>query len=107
MSYRRAKQDDKAKQLLDRVNPDLKVEGSPRLYFNRTLFYKGLKKPDELLAAASNDIERTTLAYGIGNYYLVGGDRQKAREYMEQAVGTGAWVGLAFIAAEKDLQQLR
>jgi tetratricopeptide (TPR) repeat protein len=107
MSYRRGKQDDKAKQLLDRVTPDLKIEGSPRLYFNRTLFYKGLKNPDELLAAAATDIERTTLAYGIGNYYLAAGDKQKAREYMEKAVGTSAWVGLAFIAAEKDLQQLR
>lgn len=107
MSYRRGKQDEKAKQLLERVTPDLKVEGSPRLYFNRTLFYKGLKNPDELLAAAATDIERTTLAYGIGNYYLLGGDKQKAREHMEKAVGTSAWVGLAFIAAEKDLQRIR
>lgn len=107
MSYRRGKQDEKAKALLDRVTPELKIEGSARLYFNRTLFYKGLKTPDELLAAATTDIERTTLSYGIGNYYWLAGDTQKAREYMQRAVSTTAWVGLAFIAAEKDLARLR
>jgi len=94
MSYRRATQDEKAKQLLARVTPDLKIEGNPRLYFNRTLFYKGLKKEAELLAGTPSDIELTTLCYGIGNFHLVNGDKQKAREYMEKAVGTTAWVGL-------------
>jgi tetratricopeptide (TPR) repeat protein len=107
MSYRRGKQDEKAQRLLERVTPDLKIEGNPRLYFNRTLFYKGLKTEDELLAGASSDIERTTLAYGIGNFHLLKGDKKKAREYMEKAVSTSAWVGLAFIAAEKDLAGLR
>lgn len=107
MSHRRGKQDEKAKTLLERVTPDLKIEGNPRLYFNRTLFYKGLRKEDELLAGTPSDIELTTLCYGIGNFHLVNGDKQKAREYMEKAVGTTAWVGLAFIAAEKDLAQLR
>lgn len=107
MSYRRGKQDEKAKQLLARVTPELKIEGNPRLYFNRTLFYKGLKTEDELMAGAASDIERPTLAYGIGNFHLVNGDKKKAREHMEKAVGTTAWVGLAFIAAEKDLSQLR
>jgi hypothetical protein len=107
MAYRRGKQDENAKQLLDRVTPELKIEGSARLYFNRVLFYKGLKTPDELLAAAATDIERTTLAYGIGNYYLLAGDKEKARDYMQRAISTSAWVGLAFIAAEKDLARLR
>ncbi len=106
MSYRRGKQDEKAKALLARVTPDLKIEGNPRLYFNRTLFYKGLKTEDELLAAAASDVERTTLSYGIGNFHLVNGDRKKARESMEKSVGTTAWVALAFIAAERDLLRL-
>lgn len=107
MSYRRGKQDEKARRLLELVQPDLKIEGNPRLYFNRTLFYKGLKKEAELLAGTPSDIELTTLCYGIGNFHLVNGDKKKASEYMEKAVGTTAWVGLAFIAAEKDLAQMR
>lgn len=106
-SYRRGKQDEKAQKLLARVTPELKIEGNPRLYFNRTLFYKGLKTEDELLAGASSDLERTTLLYGMASFHLANGDARKAREYMEKAVGTTAWVGLAFIAAERDLQQLR
>ncbi len=107
MSYRRGKQDEKAKALLARVTPELKIEGNPRLYFNRTLFYKGLKTEDELLAGATSDVERTTLAYGIGNFHLLSGDKKKARESMERALDTTAWVALAFIAAERDLLQLR
>jgi tetratricopeptide (TPR) repeat protein len=107
MSYRRGKQDEKAKLLLERVTPDLKIEGNPRLYFNRLLFYKGLKKEDEIVAAAGSDIERTTLLYGIGNFHLYSGDKARARSSFERAVATEAWNGLAFIAAENDLKQLR
>jgi tetratricopeptide (TPR) repeat protein len=107
MSYRRGGQDEKARLLLDRVTPDLKVEGNPRLYLNRLLFYKGLKTEAELLAGTLSDVERTTLRYGIGNFNLYGGDQAGARAAFETAVGTSAWSALAFIAAENDLAPLR
>ena len=44
MSLRRARKDAEAAKLLERVTPDLKIEGNAQLYFNRLLFYKGLKK---------------------------------------------------------------
>jgi len=107
MSYRRGKQDEKAKTLLDRVTPDLKIEGNPRLYFNRLLFYKGLKQEADLLAGSPSDIELTTLRYGIGSFYFCNGDRAAARAQFEKAVATTAWPALAFIAAENDLRQMR
>jgi tetratricopeptide (TPR) repeat protein len=107
MSYRRGQQEEKAQRLLERVTPDLKIEGNPRLYFNRLLFYKGLKTEAELLAGTPSDVELTTLLYGIGNFHLYGGDKARARASFERAVGTSAWSALAFIAAENDLAQLR
>jgi tetratricopeptide (TPR) repeat protein len=107
MSYRRGGQADKARALLARVTPDLKVEGNPRLYFQRLLFYKGLRREQELLAGSPSDVERTTLLYGIGNFHLYGGDPVRARAAFEQAVGTSAWNALAFIAAENELTRLR
>jgi tetratricopeptide (TPR) repeat protein len=107
MSYRRGKQDEKAKQLLERVTPDLEIEGNPRLYFNRVLFYKGLKTEEDLMKTAGSDIERTTLQYGIGNFRLCAGDEARARRAFADAVTTSAWNGLAFIAAENELARLR
>jgi tetratricopeptide (TPR) repeat protein len=107
MSYRRGGQVEKARELLERVTPDLKIEGNPRLYFNRLLFYKGLRTEDELLAGSPSDVERTTLLYGIGNFHLYGGDKARARSAFEKAVSTSAWNALAFIAAENDLRQWR
>jgi len=107
MAYRRGGQQDKARALLARVTPELKVEGNPRLYLNRLLFYKGLRTEEELTAGAASDVERTTLLYGIGNFHLYGGDRDRARAAWEKAVDSTAWNALAFIAAENDLKSLR
>jgi tetratricopeptide (TPR) repeat protein len=107
MSYRRGKQDQKAQELLARVTPDLKIEGNARLYLNRLLFYKGLKTEEDLMKLAGVDIERTTLLYGIGNFRLCAGDQARARRAFNEALSTSAWNGLAFIASENELQQLR
>jgi tetratricopeptide (TPR) repeat protein len=104
MSYRRGGNAEKARALLGRVTPDLKIEGNPRLYYQRVLFYKGLRTEEDLLAGSPSDVERTTLLYGIGNFHLYGGDKARA---FEKAVGTTAWNALAFMASENDLRQLR
>src|SRR5262249_17845692 len=68
MSLRRAKKDKEAAELLARVTPDLKIEGNTQIYFNRTLFYKGLKKEADLFAGSLEDIQLATLSYGVGNW---------------------------------------
>lgn len=107
MSLRRAKQDKQAAALLERVTPDLKIEGSAQLYFNRLLFYKGLKMESELVAAKLEDIQLSTLSYGIGNFHLYNGRPKEAKPYFEKAVSTTAWPALAFIVGEVDLKRLR
>jgi tetratricopeptide (TPR) repeat protein len=107
MSYRRGKEDAKAAALLARVTPDMKVEGNARLYLNRLLFYKELKTEAELLSGELNDIEKTTLSYGAGNFHFYNGRQADANRLFTQAVSTTAWPALAFIAAENDLRQLR
>ena len=103
MSYGRAGRADKARAVLDRVTPDLEIEGNTRLYFNRMLFYKGLKTEAALFEGQLSELERATLAFGVGNWHLVNGDAGKARPYFEQVVSTSAWPALAFIAAEREL----
>jgi tetratricopeptide (TPR) repeat protein len=106
MSLRRAGKDADAAALLARISSDLKIEGNPRLYFSRLLFYKGLKTESELLEGTLDDIQRTTLSYGVGNRHLYSGRPAEARPWFEKAVSTTAWPALAFIAAEADLKRM-
>ena len=49
-----------------------------------------------------------TLAYGLGNWYLVRGDTVKAREWFERSVkASGGWPGFGFILSEVELRRLR
>jgi len=105
MSLKRAKQDEQAAALLLRVTPDLKIEGNARIYFGRLLLYKGLRTEAELLAGTLDDIQLTTLSYGIGNWHLWEGRAAEARSHFEKAASTSAWPALAFIAAEVELRR--
>lgn len=96
-----AGQHESARALAARVTPDLPIEGSSRLYFNRLRFYQGQLREADLPRENLSDIEVTTLAYGVGVFKLVEGDRAGARAQFERAVSTSAWPALAFIAAEE------
>ena len=69
--------------------------------------YKGLDKPEELLdTAKADDTTIATQGYGVGNYYLVTGNRSRAREIFRTVVTGGGWNAFGFIAAEADLQRM-
>lgn len=103
MSYRRAGRAAEARAVLERVAPDLEIEGNPRLYLDRMLFYKGLKTEAALFEGRRSELEKATLAFGVGNWHLANGEAAKARPFFEQVVATSAWPALAFIAAEQEL----
>ena len=48
-----------------------------------------------------------TLAYGLGNWYLVRGDKAQARKWFERSVQSSGWPGFGFIASEAELRRLR
>src|SRR5688500_14458270 len=69
-----------AAKVLERISPkmDILENGS---YHRRLLMYKGLEKPEALLDPANADgLTLATQGYGVGNYYLVTGNRDRARE---------------------------
>ncbi len=77
-------------------------------YVQRLRLYQGRLKPEELIGPADTaDIQLATLAYGIGNWYLVAGDTARARTYFRRAVASGGWPAFGFIAAEVELAGLR
>jgi tetratricopeptide (TPR) repeat protein len=95
-----------AAKVLERITPKMEIleNGS---YHRRLLRYKGLEKPEALLDPAKADaLTIATQGYGVGNWYLVNGDRARARETFEKVVAGTYWSAFGFIAAEADLQRL-
>jgi tetratricopeptide (TPR) repeat protein len=107
MTYRRAKQEKKAAQVLDRIMPNMQIKENTA-YFNRLLLYKGLKKEDELLdKEKADDLQIATVGYGIANWYLYNGKPERAREQFERIVAGKYWPAFGFIAAETELVRMK
>ena len=110
MSLSRAGRAAEAKAMLDRKldhqRPDLKP--ATNAYTQRLKLYRGEIGPDAVLTAADTDeVQVATLAYGLGNWYLVRGDKAQARRWFERSVQSGGWPGFGFIVSEVELRRLR
>ena len=106
MALRRAGRKDEATRVLETIRPDLKVLQN-HAYLNRLLMYKGLLSPEDLLRAGGGDLDAPTLGYAVGNWYLYGGQTEKAREVFAAVVKGPYWPAFGFLAAEADLVRLR
>ena len=77
-------------------------------YTRRLQLYRGEIGPDAVVTAADTDeVQVATLAYGLGNWYLVRGDKAQARKWFERSVQSGGWPGFGFIVSEAELRRLR
>ena len=77
-------------------------------YARRLKLYRGEMGPDAVITPADTaDVQAATLAYGLGNWYLVRGDTAKAKSYFERSVKSGGWPGFGFIVSEVELRRLK
>jgi tetratricopeptide (TPR) repeat protein len=107
MSLSRAGRGAEAKTMLDR-RPDTHAQPVANAYTKRLQLYRGEIGPDALITPADTDeVQIATLAYGLGNWYLVKGDKVKARESFERSVKSGGWPGFGFIVSEVELRRVR
>ena len=104
MSLSRAGRNAEAKAMLDR-RPEKPVVNA---YTRRLQLYRGEIGPEAVITAADTDeVQVATLAYGLGNWYLVKGDQAQARKSFERSVQSGGWPGFGFIVSEAELRRLR
>jgi tetratricopeptide (TPR) repeat protein len=96
-----------ADKLLERITPKMDIlENSS--YHRRLLMYKGLEKPEALLDPANADgLTIATQGYGVGNWYFVNGDKERARQTFDKVVSGPNWSAFGYIAAEADLMRIR
>jgi tetratricopeptide (TPR) repeat protein len=105
MSLSRAGRGAEAKAMLDR-RPDSKPVTNA--YTRRLQLYRGEIGPEAVLTPAdTDDVQVATLAYGLGNWYLLRGDQAEARRWFERSVQSGGWHAFGFIVSEVELRRLR
>jgi hypothetical protein len=90
--------------------PDARPEFKPvvNAYTRRLQLYRGEIGPDAVVTPAdTDDVQLATLAYGLGNWHLVRGDKGQARGWFERSVRSGGWPAFGFIASEAELRRMR
>lgn len=107
MSAMRARRPDVARAALAGL-PDTLPITSAAAYWRRLQLYRGRLRPEAVLTPADTaGIQASTLAFGVGNWYLVNGDTARAREWFRRAASGNGWPAFGFIAAEAELRRLR
>jgi tetratricopeptide (TPR) repeat protein len=105
MTLRRMKRDDEARAVLEPIKEQMDIIENGA-YHARLLMYKGLRTAESVLNLnTADDIQIATQGYGVGNWYLVNGDREKAKEVFDRVLAGRAWTAFGFIAAEADLRR--
>ncbi len=72
-------------------------------YHRLLLLFRGARAPEALLGSAESNLDRATLGYGVGAYYLINGQPDKARALFEQIVAGPLWPAFGHLAAEAEL----
>lgn len=107
MSLGRAGRVAEARAMLDK-HPETRLGPVDNAYTRRLKLYRGELAPDALVTAKdSDDVQIATLAYGLGNWYLVRGDKEQAKTWFARSVQSGGWPGFGFIVSEAELRRLR
>jgi Flp pilus assembly protein TadD len=108
MSLSRAGKTKEAQAMLDRHPDSLKVADQEYGYVKRLKLYRGQFTPEQLIAPTDTaDVQAATLNFGLGNWYLVKGDKAKARAAFERSVKSGGWPGFGFIVSEVELKRMK
>ena len=104
MSLMRAGRSTEAAAMLARRPDTLPASNA---YVKRLRLYRGEIAPEALFAPSdTGDVDVATLAFGLGNWYLVKGDSTRAREQFRRSIASGGWPAFGFIASEAELARM-
>ncbi len=107
MTLRRAGKKKDAARMLKAFDTNIEVIENTD-YLKLLRLNKGEVKADELLAGIrgeANTLGSASTGYGIGNYFLYNGDREKAMTIFRKIVDGDQWASFGYIAAEAELRR--
>ena len=96
-----------AEQKLQNMDPDIQVIENQD-YRDILLMYRRNNEKNLLEKTKSQQsLGSATLGYALGNYYLLKGQKEKAKEIFNAVVKGNQWASFGFIAAEKELERMK
>ncbi len=105
MTLRRMGRDKEAAKLLEQFAGEIEmIENTD--YLKLIKLNRGEIKPDALLSEIGSDaitLGSASLGYGIGNYFLYNGDKEKAMTIFRKVTAGNQWASFGYIAAESEL----
>ncbi len=101
MISRRMGNDTEAEELLDNIFAEMKIIENFS-YHRLCLFYKGELAEDELLDEGAEASSNDAVLYGLANWYFYNGNKDRAKEIMEEILEKDSWHSFGYIAAEAD-----
>jgi hypothetical protein len=109
MTLRRLGNKKEAKKILEPFNGNVELIENDE-YLKLIRLNRGEAKAEALLASVQGDantLGSASLGYGIGNYFLYNGEKEKAFTVFKKIVAGNQWSSFGYIAAEADLNRLR
>ncbi len=109
MTLRRMGKRKDADKLLNKFDTGLEVIENTD-YLKLLKLNKDEVKPEDLLATIRGDADSlgsASLGYGIGNYFLYNGDKEKAMTIFKKITEGNQWASFGYIAAEVELESLK
>ncbi len=76
-------------------------------YYKLVKLYQGKIKAEDLLkeiGTEANSLSNASLGYGLGNWFLYNGEKEKAEKIFRRIIEGNQWASFGFIAAEAELK---
>lgn len=106
MTLRRLGEDEAASKILEPIDPEMEILENFS-YHRRLLMYKGELEPEDLLNMEdASALDVATQGYGVGNWYLYNGEREKAISIYRKILEGDYWAAFGYVAAEADLARM-
>lgn len=107
MTLRRMGKTNDAKRVLESFSDTIEVIENTD-YLKLIRLNRGEERPDNVLTEIRGDadtLKSSSLGYGIGNYFLYNGDKEKAVTVFRKIIEGNQWASFGYIAAEAELKR--
>jgi tetratricopeptide (TPR) repeat protein len=105
MTLRRLGRHDEAKQIAGAISKEMEIIENHD-YHTLLMMYKGAIDPESLLKKEGDDLSNATIGYGVGNWYLYNGKKERAIEIFNKVIKGKMWPAFGYLAAEAELNRL-
>ena len=105
MTLRRLGEEKEARKSINEIKDNLDIIESGD-YYKLVRLYQGKLKADVLLkeiGAEADTLGNASLGYGLGNWFLYNGEKEKAMKIFRQIISGNQWASFGYIAAEAEL----